>query len=197
MKLKNIAEVRTGLTMLRKKAERFSEDIYKYNQLNLKCLDGEGNFYIENIDIFESQEKLDKKYFTAKDDIIVRLREPVSATLINETSKNLLIPSYFAIIRIKDNQKFKPEYIEANINSSLGKRFFAKFINMSGISILKSYFLKDFEILNTTLKKQETFIKILKLKKREFQLIEGLKTEREKFYKYIENKILNGEGYEN
>ncbi|MCK9467538.1 MAG: hypothetical protein M0P94_04395 [Candidatus Absconditabacterales bacterium] len=197
IKLKDIAEVRTGLTTLRKKAEKFSEDIEKYNQLNLKCLDSEGCFYAENTDVFESQEKLDDKYFTKKDDIIVRLREPVSAALIKENEERLLIPSYFAVIRLKNKEQYKPEYITAVINSSIGKRYFSKYINMSGISILKSTFLKDLEVLNMNLRNQEIFIKILELKKREMFLIEELKKEKENIYKYIENRILNGEHNEN
>ena len=63
MKLGNIAEIRTGLVLVRKKASVEYEVKKTYRLITLKNINDKGVFNKEDFEIFESNDELNKEYF--------------------------------------------------------------------------------------------------------------------------------------
>lgn len=87
----------------------------------MKNIDDNGMFNNEPYDKFESNEILEPMYFTEKNDILIRLTYPYTAIYIDEKHSGLLVPSYFAIIKIK-NDIFLPEYVALYLNTEKVKK---------------------------------------------------------------------------
>lgn len=190
MKLEQIADIRVGVPLGRKKVAPESLKKVKYKQIYLSCLSEVGVFDHSMVKVFEAGDEIEERYFSKVDDIIVRLREPVIAYRIMDKEKGLLIPSYFAVIRIKEIKTILPGYVTAVINSIKGQRYFQKFIMGSSVTMLNSRVLKEFDIEKLSLKKQRMLQNLIELKKKESDLLNELKEEKEKMYRYIENKII-------
>ena len=100
MKLKDISNLRTGLVTARKKASAVDEETYSYKSVTLKSFNRNGCLSVKYLDNFTSKEKINKNYLTQHNDILVRLREPNIAVLIDEDNIDLLVPSLVATIRV-------------------------------------------------------------------------------------------------
>ena len=116
--LSDFANVRTGVVLSRKKAQINSDKTIKYNQLSLKCFEDGIRPNKEQIDTFISSQEIDKKYFTKKGDVVIRLRSPNRAIYIDKEDEGLLIHSLLAVIRVYDDKldsKYLAYFINANI----------------------------------------------------------------------------------
>lgn len=190
MKLGKTAEIKTGLVLTRKKAEIKYEVKEKYNLITLNNIETDGVFNEKPFETFLSNAKLDSQYFTEEGDILIRLNQPNTAVYINKDKAGLLVPSYFAIIKIK-SKKFVPKYIAWYLNSDRFKRELARYqagtvIPTTNISILKSINIRDISI-----EKQEQIAKLQELHLKEKYLYKKLIEEKEKYYKAVVNKLLN------
>jgi len=129
MNLTNISEVQTGLVLVRKRTDAVDKDTHKYGMLTLKSFEPHGVLNERELDVFFSKEKLEQKYLTNKGDIIVRLTTPYTAICINDKQEGLVIPSNFAIIRLKE-QTYIPEFVALFLNSEIiEKKFFKSSIS--------------------------------------------------------------------
>ncbi|MCL4440028.1 MAG: restriction endonuclease subunit S, partial [Firmicutes bacterium] len=140
MKLHEMAEIRTGLVVARKKAESGAGNQYK--ALTLKSFEEDGWVNVRELEAFESVEELSSQYLTQKRDVIVRLSYPHTAVCINENLEGVLIPSLFTVIRLHD-QSLLPEFLALYLNSDKIKRRVAQAAVGSAISVIKTGFLKD------------------------------------------------------
>ena len=98
-KIGAISKITSGLLTSRKlnKVEEIEKgEIYK--QLNLKSTIQTGTIDLSEVDEFNSKEKIDSKYITQVDDIIMRLTNPNNSILITEKEKDILITSLFVKI---------------------------------------------------------------------------------------------------
>ena len=117
-KIGAISKITSGLLTSRKlnKVEEIEKgEIYK--QLNLKSTIQTGTIDLSEVDEFNSKEKIDSKYITQVDDIIMRLTNPNNSILITEKEKDILITSLFVKIRVDSNIIY-PKYLLACLNSS-------------------------------------------------------------------------------
>ena len=117
-KIGEISKITSGLLTSRKlnKVEEIEKgEIYK--QLNLKSTIQTGTIDLSEVDEFNSKEKIDSKYITQVDDIIMRLTNPNNSILITEKEKDILITSLFVKIRVDSNIIY-PKYLLAFLNSS-------------------------------------------------------------------------------
>ncbi|EYE87350.1 hypothetical protein Q428_13820 [Fervidicella metallireducens AeB] len=121
MLLGRISDIKSGLVLVRKKAAIQQEVKKTYNLITVKNIDDNGVINNEPYDKFESNEILEPIYFTEKNDILIRLSYPYTAIFIDEEHSGLLVPSYFAIIKIK-NDMFLPEYVALYLNTEKVKQ---------------------------------------------------------------------------
>ena len=111
MLLKDIAEIRTGLVLSRKKAGFDDQTNIQYKVLNLKCVMDVGYLDLNQSEAIEMKERLNPEYLTQKNDILIRLSSPYTVIYVSDEAQcGYVIPSHFAIIRA-DEKKASPEFI--------------------------------------------------------------------------------------
>ena len=189
MKLINISEVQTGLVLVRKRADAKDKDAHKYRMLTLKSFEPQGWVNEGELNVFFSKEKLDNKYLTNKGDVIIRLTIPYTAICINDKQEGLVIPSNFAIIRLK-GQNFIPEFVALFLNSEIIEKKFFKSSISTTIPLIKTKHLRDVDIPEKPLAIQKKIVELNQLQIKEKMLLSSLMEEKEKFAKASINKII-------
>ncbi|WP_026799196.1 restriction endonuclease subunit S [Pontibacillus halophilus] len=191
MKLEDIAEIKTGLVLTRKKAEVDFKVKATYRLLTLRNIEEDGTFNDHPFDVFHSNDELSPRYFTEEGDIVMRLSDPNTAVYISKDQANLLVPSNFVLIKVK-NAQVLPGYIAWYLNRDSIKRELAK--SQSGTRILSTNknVLKTISIKMLSLDNQEALIKMLSLHRKEKRLYQKLIMEKEDWFKGVSQQILQG-----
>lgn len=189
MKLGDFASISSGLVTKRKQAVGVSEIINEYQVLTLKSFEQGGWLNTKELEVFKSNEDLDKKYLTKLGDVIVRLSSPYTAIVIDEKNIGLLIPSLFVAIRLR-NDKVLPGYLSIYLNSEHMKRINAKSSIGSAIQVIKTSILKDSKIFIREIDEQRKIIELNSLIIKERVLLEQLTEEKAKYHNAILNKII-------
>jgi restriction endonuclease S subunit len=189
MELINMSEVQTGLVLVRKRADAKDKDAHKYRLLTLKSFEPHGWLNEGELDVFFSKEKLENKYITNKGDVIIRLTTPYTAICINDKQEGLVIPSNFAIIRLK-GRKFIPEFVALFLNSEIIKKNFFKSSISITIPLIKIRHLRDIDISDKQFAVQKKIVELNQLQVKEKMLLSRLMKEKEKLAKASINKII-------
>lgn len=182
MKLRDIAEIKTGLVLSRKAAEPTEEANFTYQQLNLKCINENGTIDENSLDIFHSSEELGYNYLTYPGDIVIRLTVPNTSVLITDQTKNFVVSSHFCIIRARRGKAI-PAYIQWYLNSDIVKSKIAKNITGGTFAAIKPSFLSELEIKPLSLTEQQKIADIYLTAQRELSLIDTIKHNKELLYK--------------
>jgi restriction endonuclease S subunit len=157
--------------------------------LTLKSFEPQGFLNERELDVFFSKENLEKKYLTNKGDIIVRLTTPYTAICINDKQEGLVIPSNFAIIRLKE-QTYIPEFVALFLNSEIIEKKFFKSSISTTIPLIKTKHLREIDISDIPLDTQKKIVELNQLQMKEKMLLSCLMEEKEKFAKASINKII-------
>ena len=189
MKLINMSEVQTGLVLVRKRADAIDKDAYKYRMLTLKSFEPHGWINEGELDVFFSKEKLENKYLTNKGDIIIRLTTPYTAICINDKQEGLVIPSNFAIIRLKE-QIYIPEFVALFLNSEIIEKKFFKSSISTTIPLIKTKHLREIDISDIPLAVQQKIVELNQLQVKEKMLLSCLMKEKDKLAKASINTII-------
>ena len=126
---------------------------------------------------------------TQKGDVLVRLREPNIAICIKNEEK-ILIPSLFAIVRLKKGIDILPEYLTMILNSNYVKKQYEKDLAGSSIITLKTSVLSEIIIPIIDIEKQRKKVTLDELYQREVKLFEKLIELKKLKYKAEINKII-------
>ena len=191
MNLENIANVKTGLVLSRKKVELKDEAKAVYKLLTLKNITEDGVIQDNSFDLFASNDILDNHYFTKKGDVLMRLSHPNTAVYIDEEQSGLLIPSYFAVIKVHQND-FLPQYIAWYLNSEEVKNELERSHAGSRIPSTNQNVLRNLSIAMIPLAKQQILIEAWKLHLQEKNLYKQLLKEKERWFKGVSDHILYG-----
>lgn len=105
-----IAEIQSGLVVSRKEVKTDIEQSVEYKRLNLRSINDDGSIKKESLDQYLANEILEDQFITKKDDIVFRLFPPFHPALITESLVGLVVPSQFAIIRLKSDSVI-PEFL--------------------------------------------------------------------------------------
>ena len=189
MKLINISKMQTGLVLARKRAYDEDKDVHKYRMLTLKSFEPQGWINESEVDVFFSKEKLENKYLTNEGDIIIRLTTPYTAICINDKQEGLVIPSNFAIIRLK-RQNFIPEFVALFLNSEIIKKQFFKSSISATIPLIKITHLRKIDIPDKQFAVQKRIVELNQLQVKEKILLSRLMEEKGKLAKASINKII-------
>lgn len=191
MKLGDIAQIKTGLVLSRKKAEIEYDAKASYKLLSLKNVSEEGIIINEAFDKFISNDSLDPHYFTEEKDILMRLSQPYTAVYIDREYSGLLVPSYFAIIKVKDKSIF-PRYLAWYLNTSYVKFELERSQFGSRIPSTNQNAIKNIPIEVSPISKQKVLIELYQLHQREKMLYRKLIEEKELLFQGVTQKILGG-----
>ena len=189
MRLKDISNLRTGLVTARKKASAVDKETYSYKAVTLKSFNRNSCLSVKYLDDFIAKEKINKNYLTQCNDILVRLREPNIAVLIDEDNVDLLIPSLVAIIRV-NSDSIDSKFLTYYLNSATAKRALNSSITGTAINMIKTKELEVLEIKLPSLEEQKRIVEFLDLTNKEIDLLEELKNQKEKNYSEVFNNIL-------
>ena len=192
MKLRYIADIKTGLVLSRKKAKNRETAKETHNILTLKSCSPDGIILKDRLEQFESDMELNEAYLTRKDDVVIRLSEPYTAVHIDSDNVGLLISSHFCVIRLHENV-ILPEFLAWLLNSKYAKKEFAAEKIGSTVSIIRASFLHEFEIKSISKENQKLIVEINKLRIREHNLLSQLIEEKEKLCNQTIYKIVNKE----
>ena len=179
VKIGDIAAVRTGLVIARKKAQLDSPSKIEYEQISLKYF-GTGvtlNKPEKEKDIFVAAEKIDRKYFTQKGDVVVRLRAPSSAVYIGKEDEGLLMHSLLAVIRVKSN-KVDAKYLAYYLNAQATQRILKQDVKGTAIPMLKTKDLERLAVILPPVEKQKVLVRFLELADKERALLYRLAEEK-------------------
>lgn len=113
VKLGEIVKISSGLIVSRERTSSSNRRIY--NVLNYRGIDGEGNIILSALDRIDLNNKIDEKFITKENDVIMKMTYPFKALLIKKQEENLLITSNFC--KIICLNKILPEYLVACLNS--------------------------------------------------------------------------------
>ncbi|MGL5963703.1 MAG: hypothetical protein ACRCZ2_04835 [Fusobacteriaceae bacterium] len=188
MLLKEIADIRTGVVTSRKKNE-LGLNSFKYKQITLKSFHESGKFLSNFCDEIDLKEEIEKEFKTQKGDVLVRLREPNIAICI-KNEEEILIPSLFAIVRLKKGMNIIPEYLAMILNSNYAKKQYEKDLAGSSIITLKISVLSEIVVPIIDIEKQRKKITLDELYQREVNLFERLIELKKLKYKAEINKII-------
>ncbi|OUM89885.1 restriction endonuclease subunit S [Parageobacillus thermoglucosidasius] len=189
MYLGEIARIKVGLVVSRKKAEVDLEVKAEYPLISLKNIQADGTFTDEPIEIFKSKEVLDAEFFTREGNILVRLSHPNTAVLIDKEQEGLLIPSYFANVEIIDTNVL-PGYVAWYLNTDKVKGELLKSQMGSHIPSTNKQILEKISIPELDLSKQQMITELQQLYRKEKRLYQKLMAEKEKFYKAVTYSII-------
>jgi restriction endonuclease S subunit len=189
--LGDLATVRTGLVVSRKKAQFDTECKVEYEQISLRYF-GDGVKLVkseEDKDIFVSSEEIDGKYLTQEGDVVVRLRSPSSAVYIEKEDAGLLLHSLLAVIRVKSD-KLDAKYLAYYINSRSSQRIFKQHIKGTTIPMLKTKDIEQLKVALPPIETQKKLVKFLDLADKERELLHNLANEKRRFSQRIIDNII-------
>ncbi|SMN15068.1 Type I restriction-modification system specificity subunit [uncultured Candidatus Thioglobus sp.] len=189
MKLKDIATIKTGLVLSRKKAALYEVKI-SYKQLTLKSFSNSTIVNSSTLDDFSSTDKIKPNYLTQKGDVVIRLRAPSVAIYIDKTMQGLVISSLMAVIRSNDlniNHRFLAHYL----NSSIIQKVFNIAIKGTAIPMVKTSDIAELNIVLPSLTEQNKTVKIMSLLYKEQEVLKELSIKKQIFTQNILNTISN------
>ncbi len=182
MKLGDIATVRSGLVLARKKSSE-SDGVY-YPLLNLRSINVEGYIEKEELDAYYASEYLAPEYLTHAGDVVVRLTAPYTAVFIDENTENIVVSSNFIIIRTMP-ENVLPEYLYWLLNTKGVKQAIYENSTSNMLGAVKAKFFSDFIVKPIDLSDQKRIADLNRLAKRESFLLKKLADEKEKYYERI------------
>lgn len=178
MKLKDIAIVKTGVVLSRKEY-RGQGDPYKYKLLTLKCLNEDGTLNLEYIEDFTTSGEIGNSHLVKEGDIIMRLTTPYTASFIPKEAQGSIISSNFALIRLHESAKILPLFLSSLLNMESLKRKFNQSSIGSVLPMIKTNQIREIEIKETNLAKQESIVKWLEQYYQEKRLFAKLAEQRD------------------
>lgn len=187
LQLGDIADIRSGMVITRKKAMNKSEVKATYNMFTLKNIDALN----EPFELFQSNDLLSPQHFTEEGDILFRLNYPYSAVYIDKSRAGLLIPSTFAVINVQVDF-FLPEYVGWYLNTAPAKKELEKGQAGTKIPSTNKATLSAIPIEAIDIEKQRSIVQLYKLHLQEKQLLTSLIEEKEKLFQAQANKVLQG-----
>lgn len=189
MQLGEVAQIKTGLVLSRKKPEMDYNARATYKLLSLKNISEDGMIETDSFDEFVSNDQLDDHYFTAEGDVLMRLSHPYTAVYIDKEHSGLLIPSYFAVIKVNQS-KMLPHYLAWYLNSMPVKNELERAQAGSRIPSTNQQTIKKIPILQSPISKQKVLINLYQLHQKEKRLYKKLIKEKELFFQGITKRLL-------
>ena len=189
MKLSELAVVRSGLVLSRKQACEKTEN--RYSLLTLKSVKPDSTVSEKDLDVFDAIELLNKDYLTAIGDVVVRTSTPYTAILIDEKTADMVVSSNFVIVRC-NTDKLLPEYLFWLLNTDTVKKDIFKSSAGNMLAAIKPQYFCDLDIELPDIREQKLIADFNMTARKELELLERLKTEKEKLYQVcLENKTLS------
>ncbi|MBQ6458296.1 MULTISPECIES: restriction endonuclease subunit S [Exiguobacterium] len=192
MFLGDIAEIKTGIVLTRKKVEVGGVAKATYRLITLKNITENGLFNDEPFELFQSSDVLSPQHFTEEGDVLIRLSYPHTSVYIDASKSGLLVPSYFAVIKV-DEARFLPEFVAWYLNREIVKKELERSQAGTRIPSTNKTALSAIPFEDIPIERQQALIKLCNLHQQEKALYNRLIDEKEKWFNAMSKQILQGE----
>jgi len=192
IKLNDIAEIKSGLVLSRKKAEAHSPSEHSYKIVSLKSFAENAIYDDAFADEFISSEQINEDYKVSRGDILLRLREPNFAVYIDKEYGDLIYTSLMVRIRVKSD-KFDPHFVAHYLNSSAVKKALAPDVSGTAIAMIGVASINNLKIPTLNLQTQNKIVKYLNLVRQESEILQNLTAVKQKYHKSIFENLIKKE----
>ena len=193
IKLNDIAEIKTGLVLNRKKADMSKDQKLYYSVVSLKSFNEDAVYENTFADEFISNEQIKEDYQVKKGEILLRLREPNFAVYIDKEYENLIYPSLIVRVKLQDS-RFDPHFIAHYLNSTIVRRALSTELSGTTIPMINVANVNVIQIPLISIDKQKKIVEYLKLAHQENELLQNLIKQKQKYSKELfETLALQGE----
>ncbi|WP_314300803.1 restriction endonuclease subunit S [Campylobacter showae] len=192
IKLNDIAEIKSGLVLSRKKAEAHTPSEHSYKIVSLKSFAENTVFDDSFADEFISNEQISEEYKVSLCDILLRLREPNFAVYIDKEYDDLIYTSLMVRIRVKSDI-FDPRFVAHYLNSSAVKKALAPDVSGTAIAMIGVASINNLKIPLVNLQTQNKIVKYLNLARQESEILQNLIAVKQKYHKSIFENLIKEE----
>ena len=192
IKISDISEIKTGLVLIRKKADKNVDEKFRYKVVSLKSFNENTLFDGSFADEFLSSEQISEEYKVSRGDVLLRLREPNFAVYIDKDYDDLIYTSLMVRIRVKSDQ-FDPHFVAHYLNSSAVKRALAPDVSGTTIAMIGVASINNLKIPLVNLQTQNKIVKYLNLARQESEILQNLIAAKQKYHKSIFENLIKEE----
>ncbi len=193
IKLSDIAEIKTGLVLNRKKADISKTSKFYYSVVSLKSFNEDAIYNDTFAEEFISNTQIKEDYLIKQGEILLRLREPNLAVYMDKEYNNLIYSSLIVRVKLVDS-RFDANFLAYYLNSNNVKKFLSKELSGTTIPMIKVADVNDIKIPLINLTKQKKIVEYIKLAHKENELLQNLIEQKQKYSKEIfETLALQGE----
>ena len=192
IKIGDMSEIKTGLVLNRKKADKNVDEKFRYKVVSLKSFNESALFDGSFADEFISSEKISDEYKVSRGDVLLRLREPNFAVYIDKDYDDLIYSSLMVRIRVKSDI-FDPLFVAHYLNSSAVKRALAPDISGTTIAMIGIASINNIKIPAINLQTQNKIVKYLNLAREESEILQNLAAQKQKYHKSIFENLIKEE----
>ena len=185
MILEDITEIIIGVVVKRKEAKYKSPTTCQYEVFNLKSYEEKINY-----DLLYSEEDLEN-FKAKKGDILLRLALPLTIIEVDDEIEGKIINSQYCIIRMRD-KTYTFDFIKWFLESNKTKYQLEKMLIGTTIKSIPVSKLRELEIPNINLKKQEQISRVINIWNKQKKLYEEIIKEKDRYYDSVINKLING-----
>ena len=192
IKISDISEIKTGLVLNRKKADKNVDEKFRYKVVSLKSFNENALFDDTFADEFISSEKISDEYKVRLGDVLLRLREPNFAVYIDKEYSDLVYTSLMVRIRVSSD-KFDPHFVAHYLNSSAVKRALAPDVSGTTIAMIGVASINNLKIPLVNLQTQNKIVKYLNLARQESEILQNLIAAKQRYHKSIFENLIKEE----
>lgn len=193
IKLSDIAEIKTGLVLNRKKADMSKTSKFYYSVVSLKSFNEDAIYNDTFAEEFISNTQIKEDYLIKQGEILLRLREPNLAVYMDKEYNNLIYSSLIVRVKLVDS-RFDANFLAYYLNSNNVKKILSKELSGTTIPMIKVADVNDIKIPLINLTKQKKIVEYIKLAHKENELLQNLIEQKQKYSKEIfETLALQGE----
>lgn len=205
--LNQIVEIQAGLVLSRtgakqlelikrNVAEKVSDiTVRKYKAITLRSITDVGILDLSQCDDFDSKEEISDRYLTHNNDILVRMFTPLKCCLINSEEENLVVPSQFCILKLKESFRniILPEYLYLVMRNKDFSKQVQKLEEGFQLRSIKTSSIAKIKINIPDIATQEKLINVSNLITRKEKLMSELIIQEKLYNETILEKLIKGE----
>jgi restriction endonuclease S subunit len=192
-KLERLANVETGLVVSRYKQKNDYEETFPYTVISLKSFEDFPHYDHQYAEEFIANKEItNDKYFPKKGDVVIRLRKPFHAVVIEHDYDNFICNAVTAIITINSDD-ILPKYLAYVLNTSIVYEQLENNISGSQHQLINTTDLRNLEIPLIDLDLQEKIVDYIQNLYEEKIILESLLLQKQDYaYALIEKVISIG-----
>ena len=145
MKLGDVTEIIGGQNMTRISAENYAGSILKKVKVMIPKAIVDGMVIEKDLGDAEIVKEIDADKYTQEGDIVIKLSSPYDSALISSEQAGIAIPSFCAVIRVKEGE-YDRRYLTAVLNTEVVRKGLAARVAGSIRPMIRISDLKDLDL---------------------------------------------------